>query len=248
MKAFVEDYGPLVLLFALPLSMILCLLQYLIKSKSMLFLIIGFLLSGSPLMIFSIKALFYKELRNLTSIAGGLLGAALLIWAGFLIFKPESQIATKTRMIFETRSKAVSVNDIEVSLDISPTTYHPGDEGLISIQIINNSEQELILDSVMFEAKKKFFDGFVINYESAVPPISERKEKLGVSIALFFGEEQIHILPDQAVDLQVGIVANIPGDYTDEYYAVLMVGLNSKAMPRKIPEVSKKIFLVILSE
>ncbi len=88
----------------------------------------------------------------------------------------------------------------------------------------------------------------MINYESAVPPISERKEKLGVSIALFFGEEQIHILPDQAVDLQVGIVANIPGDYTDEYYAVLMVGLNSKAMPRKIPEVSKKIFLVILSE
>ena len=211
LKTFMEEYGPLALLFALPLSMVLCLLQYLIKSKSMLFLIIGSLVSGPPLLIFSLKALVYKELRNFTTFAMGILGAALLIWAGFLIFKPASQITTKTRMLFETRSKAVSVKDIDVSLDISPTTYHPGDKRLISMRVKNNSKHELILDSVMFETKKKFFDGFVVNYESAVPPISERKEKLGVSIALFFGEEQIHILPDQAVDLRVEIVANIPG-------------------------------------
>ncbi len=151
-------------------------------------------------------------------------------------------------MLFETRSKGVSAKDIEVSLAISPTTYTPGEKGLIHIEVKNTSKYELILDSVMFETKKKFFDGFVVNYESAVPPISEKKEKLGVSIALFFGEEQIVIPPKQSVDLQVEIVANTPGDYTGEYYAVLLVGLNSKAMPRGIPEVTEEFFLVILSE
>lgn len=43
-------------------------------------------------------------------------------------------------------------------------------------------------------------------------------------------------------------MANTPGDYSGEYYAVVLVGMNSNAMPRKIPEVTKEIFLVILAE
>jgi hypothetical protein len=248
LKAFFEDYGPFLLMIALPISFVLCLLQYFIKPKSMLLLIIALLFSGPLLLKTSIEALAHKQLRNLTSIGAGLLGAAILIWAGFLIFKPESQFTTKTRMLFETRSKAVPAKEIEVSLEISPTTYYPGDKGLIHIRVENNSDHELTLDSVMFETKKKFFDGFVVNYESAQPPISERKEKLGMSIALFFGEEQTRIPPGQSADFSVGIVANAPGDYAGEYYAVLLVGLNSKAMPRGVPEVTEELFLVVLAE
>jgi len=247
LKKIFKEFSPLALMIVLPLSMVLCLLQYIIKPSSMLFLIIGLLLSGPILLKTSIEALAHKQLRNLTSISSGVLGAAFLIWAGLLIFKPASPITTKTKMLFETRSKAVSADDIVVSLDITPTSFYPGDKGLITIQVTNNSEHELILDSVMFETKKKFFDGFVVNYESASPPIGERKEKLGMSIALFFGEEQIHILPGETADMQVEIIANTPGDYSGEFYAVLLVGLNSKAMPRKIPEVTEAFFLVVLA-
>lgn len=248
MKSFFEDYGPLVLLFVLPVSMVMCLLQYLIKPKSLLLLIIALLLSGLIILKVSIEALAYEEMRNLTSIGGVLLGAALVIWAGFLIFKPISQITTKTRMYFETRSKAVDDEEISVSLDISPTSYTPGERGQISIQVQNNSQYELILDSVMFETGNKFYDGFVVDYESANPPISERKNKLGVSIALFFGEDQTHILPGETAYFEVEIVANQPGDYTDNYYAVLMAGVNSKARPKKIPEATEDFYLVILAE
>lgn len=242
-KDFLEEYSPLALMLALPLSLVLCLLQYFIKPKSILLLIIALFVSGPILLKTSIEACAHKQLRNLTSI-----GAVFLIWAGFLIFKPESQITTKTRMLFETRSKGIPAEEIEVSLEISPTTYYPGDEGLISIRVENTSEYDLILDNVMFEAKKKFFDGFVVNYETAIPPIGERKEKLGVSIALFFGEEQILIPSGEAADFQVEIVAKTPGDYSGEYFAVLLVGLNSKAMPRGIPEVTEEFFLVVLAE
>ena len=229
-RSFFEEYGPLALLFAIPLSMVMCLLQYLVKPPSLLFLIIGLLVSGIMLLKTGIEGMSHKELRNLTSFGAFFSGAILLIWAGLLIFNPSSQIAAKTRMSFENRSKTVSAKDIEVTLDISPTTYYPGDKGLISIRVENTSDYDLILDNLMFEAKKKFFDGFVVNYESAEPPIGERKEKLGVSIALFFGEEQILISPGEAADFQVEIVAKTPGDYTGEYFAVLLVGLNSKAM------------------
>lgn len=248
LKAFFDEYGTLALVLALPLSMVLCLLQYFIKPHSMLLIIIGLLISGSLLLIFGLEAIAHKAFRNLSSIGAGLLGLIFLIWAAFLIFKPESQVTTKTRMFFETRSKAVSAKEIEVSLEILPTTYYPGDKGLISIRVENTSEYDLVLDNVMFEAKKKFYDGFVVNYESAIPPIGERKEKLGVSIALFFGEEQILIPPGEAADFQVEIVAKTPGDYTGEYYAVLLVGLNSKAMPRGIPEVTEEFFLVVLAD
>jgi len=100
----------------------------------------------------------------------------------------------------------------------------------------------------MFETKNKFYDGFVVDYKSANPPISERKNKLGVSIALFFGEEQTHIPPGEMAEFEVEIVANEPGDYTDTYYAVQVVGLNSKATPKKIPEATETFFLVILAE
>ena len=247
-RTLIEDYSPLTLLIVFPISFVLCLLQYLLKSQSMLLVIIGCVLTGIPLLIFGIQALGYKELRNFTSYGMVLFGVVLLAWAGFLIFKPESQITIKSRMLFETRSKGVSAKEIEVSLDISPTTYTPGEKGLIHIEVRNNTKYELILDNVMFEAKKKFFDGFVVNYESAVPPISEKKEKLGVSIALFFGEEQIRIPPGGIAEFEVEIVANTPGDYTGEYYAVLLVGLNSRAMPRRIPEVTEEFFLVVLAE
>ena len=248
LRTLIEDYSPLTLLIVLPISFVLCLLQYLLKSQSMLLVIIGCVLTGIPLLIFGIQALGYKELRNLTSFGMVLFGVVLLAWAGFLIFKPESQISVKSRMLFETRSKGVSAKDIEVSLDISPTTYTPGETGSIHIEVKNTSKYELILDNVMFEAKKKFFDGFVVNYESALPPISEKKEKLGVSIALFFGEEQTHIPPGGTAEFEVEIVANNPGDYTGEYYAVLMVALNSKARPRGIPEVTEELFLVVLKD
>ncbi len=248
MKSFFEDYGPLALLIVLPVSMVMCLLQYLIKPKSLLLLIIALLLSGLIILKVSLEAMAYKQLRNLTSGGGVLLGAALVIWAGFLIFKPTSQISTKTRMSFETRSKVVDAEEISVSLDISPTRYTPGERGKISIQVQNNSQYELILDSVMFETKNKFYDGFVVDYKSANPPISERKNKLGVSIALFFGEEQTHIPPGEMAEFEVEIVANEPGDYTDTYYAVQVVGLNSKATPKKIPEATETFFLVILAE
>jgi hypothetical protein len=65
---------------------------------------------------------------------------------------------------------------------------------------------------------------------------------------LFFGEEQILIPPGEAADFQVEIVAKTPGDYSGEYFAVLLVGLNSKAMPRGIPEVTEEFFLVVLAE
>ena len=248
LRTFIEDFSPFALLIVLPISFVLCLLQYLLKSQSMLLLIIGSVLAGIPLLIFGLQALGYKELRNFTFYGMVVLGIVLLAWAGFLIFKPESQITVKSRMLFETRSKGVSAKDIEVELDISPTTYYPGEKGVIHIEVKNTSKYELVLDSVMFETKKKFFDGFVINYESALPPISEKKEKLGVSIALFFGEEQIHILPGGTAEFEVEIVANNPGDYTGEYYAVLLVGLNSKAMPRGIPEATEEFFLVVLTE
>ncbi len=246
--AFFEELGPFLLMITLPVSFVLCLLQYLVKSQSMLFLIIASLIGGVPLLVFGFKALAYKELRNFTSFGMLILGGVLLAWAGFLIFKPTGQISTKTRMLLETRSKAVDADEILVFLDISPTTYLPGDRGLIYIQVQNNTDKKLTLDSVMFETKKKFFDGFIVDYESAVPKISERKEKLGMSIALFFGEEQTKILPGQTAEFEVEIVANIPGDYAADYYAVLMVGLNSEAMPRRIPEITKEIFLVIQPE
>lgn len=247
LKTFISDNSPLALMIVIPLSLALCLLQYLIKSQSMLFLIIGSILSGMPLLIFGLKAMGYKELRNFTALAMVLLGVALLIWSGILVFKPTSQLAIKTQLLFETRSKAVYAEEITVSLEISPTTYYGGEKGLINIQVENNSEYVLILDSFMFETRNKFFDGFVVNYESAVPPISEKKEKLGISTALFFGEDQIIVPPGETTQAHVEIVANTPGDYTGEFYAVLLVGMNSKAMPRKIPEVTEDIFLVILS-
>ena len=248
MKSFFEEYGPMAIIIILPISMVLCLLQYLIKPKSLLLLIIALLLSGIMLLKTGIQGMAYKELRNLTAFGGVALGAGLLIWAGFLIFKPTSQITTKTRMSFETRSKAVDAEEISVTLDISPTRYTPGERGKINIEVQNNSQYELILDSVMFETKNKFYDGFVVDYESANPPISERKNKLGMSIALFFGEEQTHLLPGETAYFEVDIVANAPGDYTDTYYAVLVVGLNSKATPKKIPEATETFFLVILAE
>jgi len=247
LKSFVSDNSPLILMIVLPLSLILCLLQFLIKPQSMVYLIIGSILSGIPLLIIGLKALGYKELRNFTSLAMVLLGVIILAWAGYLIFKPTSQIATKTRLLFETRSKAVSAEEIKVSLEISPTTYYVGDKGNIIIRVENNSEHELILDSVMFETRKKFFDGFVVNYESANPPISEKKDKFGISSAIFFGEDQLMIPPGDSTRVQVEVIANTPGDYAGDYYAVLLVGVNSKAMPRKIPEVTEEIFLVILS-
>jgi hypothetical protein len=247
-KSFFEAYGPLALLFAIPLSMVMCLLQYLVKPPSLLFLIIGLLVSGIMLLKTGIEGMSHKELRNLTSFGAFFSGAILLIWAGLLIFNPSSQIAAKTRMSFENRSKTVSAKEIDVTLDISPTSYTIGERGMITIRVTNNSKHELILDSVMFETRKKFFEGFVVDYDSAVPPISERKQKMGLSIALFFGEEQIHIPSGEKVDIHVEIVANTPGDYSDTYYAVLMVGLNSTAMPRKVPEDSKDIFLVILAQ
>ena len=248
MKTLFEDYGSLILLLTLPVSLTLCLIQYFIHSQSMLLLIIALLVSGPFLLWTGLRALAYKELRDFTTVGASLLGAVFLVWAGFLILKPESQVSIKSKMIFETRSKAVSSKDLEISLDISPTTYQPGDRGLIRIEINNKSQYELVLDSMMFETNKKFFEGFIVDYESAVPPISERKEKLGISIALFFGEQQIQIPPEETADFQIGIVANIPGDYTGDYYAIPLVGLNSKAMPRKIPDVNERIFLVILSE
>lgn len=100
-----------------------------------------------------------------------------------MIYRPEGQISVRNQILFQTRYRRVSAEDIVVSLNISSTTYSPGDLGVVNIQVGNNTDKELTLDSVMFETKKKFFDGFVVDYESADPPISERKEKLGLTIA-----------------------------------------------------------------
>jgi len=62
LRTLIEDYSPLTLLIVLPISFVLCLLQYLLKSQSMLLLIIGSVLAGIPLLIFGLQALGYKEL------------------------------------------------------------------------------------------------------------------------------------------------------------------------------------------
>ncbi len=78
LRTLIEDYSPLTLLIVLPISFVLCLLQYLLKSQSMLLLIIGCVLTGIPLLIFGIQALKFKGTAKSHILWDG------AVWGGFI--------------------------------------------------------------------------------------------------------------------------------------------------------------------
>ena len=81
----------------------------------------------------------------------------------------------------------------------------------------NLSDHTLVLNSVMFETRDHFYEGFVVDYVSAAPPVKGREKKIGNIADLFFSEDEVINTPSEKYSVKVEIVANHHGDYSDNF-------------------------------
>ena len=242
---FFVDNSLYLIMIAVFGAVILCLLQWIIKPQSLTLFIISLIVLGAFLTVIGLLALVAEGFGDFSFIIMGVLGVLMLGWAGLLLFKPENPIAAKTRAYLLTKKETIKTDLVDLSLDISPTSYYPGEKGQVTIQVENQSEYPLTLETVMFETFNQFFEGFIVDYESAQPPLSERKEKLGISTALFFLQKPLEIPAGEGATFTLDIVANKPGDYTSDFSVVLFVDAGSTAVPRSIPALDQEIYMVI---
>jgi hypothetical protein len=99
------------------------------------------------------------------------------------------------------------------------------------------------------EFPNKLSENFSIDYDSAVPPIRDSKEKMGISTTLNFGGAPIHIPPGETDTIRVEVTAQITGDSSTKLF--ISLSLDSKhwkgfANPLIIQ--SEEVELVILTE
>ncbi len=247
--AFTQEYGVFITMFGMLASILLCLLQLILSVDNMLLLILALFLAGLVMLGGGAWETFVNRLWSVVFVGMMLIGAAALALAYFLSFEPNSPVSAKFRTLYRPEIQPLESQDLKISLDITPTQYMPGERGTITMRFDNHCEYTLVFESVMLETQKRFFEGFVIDYESASPPISQRKNKMGISTALFFGELPIVIPPGETYTVRLEIIANIPGDYSDEFFITPFMDLQrTEAVSVSFPSYSEKIFLVILPE
>lgn len=245
--AFFEDYGLILFLIAIPISGILCILQLVFSLDNMILLIIALAVIGLALVGFAIGS-FFEGMFNIGFILMFIVGAAVLVLAYFLAFEPDSSVTQWFCNIYRPEVAVLKEDQFEIVLDIDPHQYQSGETGSIMISFENLSEHTLVLNSVMFETRDQFYEGFVVDYDSADPPINNRKEKIGNTTALFFSAEEMIITPGEKYIVKVEIVANKPGDYSDTFYIFPEFDtLESEALGVLLDH-EEKINLVILPE
>ena len=243
--AFFEDYGLFIVVIAVPISALLCILQFVLSPDSMILLLIALAIFGLALVAFSVGS-FFEGMFGFGFILMFIVGAATLVLAYFLAFEPDSTVTQWFGNIYRPEVEALEEDQLEIVLQIDPHQYQSGETGSIMISIENFSEHTVALDSVMFETRDRFFEGFVVDYESAAPPINDRREKIGNMTALFFSEEDIIIRSGEKYMIMVEIVAIQPGDYSDTFYVVpLFDTLDSEALNAFLDH-EEKLNLVIL--
>jgi hypothetical protein len=248
-KDFIEDYGIMITLLGILASMVLCVLQLILRVTNQLPLILALLLFGLVILGWGVWDTITSRFWSFASFSAMLIGAVILVFVYLLAFQPNSQVSLKFRSLYRPDMRTIKSQDLKISLDIAPTQYQPGERGTISMNFENHSEYTLVFETIMLETQKPFFEGFVVDYESAYPPISQRKNKMGVSTALFFGEEPIVIPPGGSYTAWVEIVANVSGDYSDEFFVTVFMDLQrTEAAPGAFVDHSEKFLLVILPE
>jgi len=215
--AFFEENGLLLVVITVALSVILCILQFVLSLDSMIFLLIALAIFGLALVAFAVGT-FFEGMFNFFFILMFIVGAAVLVLAYFLAFEPGSTVTQWFRNNYRPDVEALDEELLVIKLDITPKQYQSGETGRILISLENLSEHTLVLDSVMFETRDQFFEGFVVDYENTDPPIKDRREKIGNTTALFFSEEEMIIPSGDIYIVKVEIVANQPGDYSDTFY------------------------------
>lgn len=214
---FFEDYGLILVVIAIPISGLLCILQLVLSLDNMFLLILALAVFGLALVGFAIGT-FFEGMFNFGFILMFIVGVAVLVLAYFLAFEPDSSVTQWFRNIYRPEVAALEEEQLEIILEIEPHQYQSGETGSILISFENLSEHTLVLNSVMFETQNQFFEGFVVDYNSADPSINDRKEKLGNTTALIFSEEEMIIPPGEKYLVKVEIVASQPGDYSDTFY------------------------------
>ena len=215
--AFFKDYGLILVVVAVPISGILCILQLVLSLDNMILLILALTVFGLALVGFAIGT-FFEGMFNIGFILMFIVGATALVLAYLLAFGPDSSVAQWFRNIYRPEVAVLENDQLDIVLEINPHQYQTGEVGSIRISFENLSEHTLVLNSVMFETRDKFFEGFVVDYESADPPINDRKEKIGNTTALFFSEEEMIISPSEKYTVKLEIVAFQPGDFSDNFF------------------------------
>ena len=248
-KNFIEDHGIMITLLGILASMVLCVLQLILRVTNQLPLILALLLFGLAVLGWGVWDTITSRYWSFASLSAMVIGVIILVFVYLLAFQPTSQVSLKFRSLYRPDMRTIKNQDLKISLDIAPTQYQPGERGTISMNFENHSDYTLVFETIMLETQKPFFEGFVVDYESAYPPISQRKNKMGLSTALFFGEEPIVIPPGESFTAWVEIVANVSGDYSDEFFVTVFMDLQrTEATPGAFIDHSKKFLLVILPE
>lgn len=248
-KDFIEEHGIIITMLGILASVVLCVLQLILRVNNQLPLILALLLFGLVILGWGLWDTLANRFWSVVSLCAILIGAAILVFVYFLAFQPNSQVSLKFRSLYRPDIKTIKSQELKISLDIAPTQYQPGERGTISMNFENQSEYTLVFETIMLETQKHFFEGFVVDYESASPPISQRKNKMGVSTALFFEEEPVVIPPGETFTASVDILANGSGDYSDEFFVTVFIDLQrSEAAPGAFVDHSQKFLLVILPE
>ena len=248
LRSVLEEHSTTIGLFAFPVSIMLCLLQLFLRMDNYLLLIIALVLCGGVLLAWGAWLVFVDRVSFVFSIMM-FIGGILLALAYFLAFQSQGQVAGYFRKLYNPGTRVIKEDELKIELEITPETYQVGEKGEITIRLENRSEYELVFNSVMFEVRNQFYEGFLVDYGSASPRIMERKDKLGVSTALFFGEESIQIPPGGSYLIQVEIVASLPGDYSDEFFVVPFFDTGqTAALPRGDASITQKLMLSILPD
>lgn len=245
-RSVLEQHGSTIGLLAFPISILLCLLQLFLRMDNYLLLIIALVVCGVVLLTWGAWLVFVDRMSFVFLIMM-FIGGILLVLAYFLSFQPQGQVAGYFRKLYNPGTRIIKDDELKIELDIAPKTFQVGEKGEITIRLENRSQYELVLSSVMFEVRDQFYEGFIVDYGSASPRIKERKDKLGVSTALFFGDETIHLPPNGSYLIHVAIVANHAGDYSDEFYvAPFFDSAQTAALPRGDTSITRKVMLSIL--
>jgi hypothetical protein len=246
-----EDSGSMAGLLAmgisLPVSVVLCIVLYATHSRTNWLVGLALALFGLPVLLYGLM-LTRRRNRQIAGEGGCmtlgaiLLGAAALVFAFFVFFRPEHKIAKTLMLSFQ---RGVKSHDFSLVLNVSPAEYRVGERGAVTVDITNQSNVTVEFSEMVLGLPKDFFDGFVVDFPTTPPHLQYNQQSIGGDTIVLSGEGT-RIEPGETFTARVEIVANLPGNYSGKFTFMPVFSEESEALGTL--QVKEKLTVTILPD